>query len=69
MATLNVLGQFNPKNEQIEDCKEQFDFYCVVYGVEEKKQKALYLTSIGQQMYAKLKTWIWPNMLSDLILA
>ena len=56
MATSNVLGQFDPKNERIDDYKERFDFYCVAHGVEERKQKALFLTSIGQQMYAKLKT-------------
>ena len=37
--------------------------------MEEGKQKALFLTSIGQQMYAKLKTWIRPNTLSELTLA
>ena len=34
-----------------------------------REKKALFLTTIDQQMYAKLKTWIWPNKLSDLMLA
>ena len=61
MAHSSVLGLFDPKNEWIDDYKERFDFYCVAHGVEENKQKALFLTSIGQQMYAKLKTWIRPS--------
>ena len=69
MAHSSVLGLFNLKNERIDDYKERFDFYCVAHGVEENKQKALLLTSIGQQMYAKLKTWIRPSTLSDLSLA
>lgn len=31
------------------------------------KQKALFLTSIGQKMYAKLKTWINPTPFSELL--
>ena len=57
------------KNERIEDYKERFDFYCVAHGVAEEKQKALFLTSIGQQMYVKLKTWIRPRTFSELTLA
>ena len=34
-----------------------------------QRKKALFLTSIGQQMYVKLKTWIWPRTFSDLTLA
>ena len=41
----------------------------MAHGVEEEKQKALFLTSIGQQMYAKLKTWIQSNTFSELTLA
>ena len=51
MAHSSVPGLFDAKNEQIEDYKERFDFYCVAHGVAEEKQKALFLTSIGQQMY------------------
>ena len=31
MATLNLLGQFDPENERIEDYKERYDFYCVAH--------------------------------------
>ena len=59
MATSNILGsrRVPPKKqaEQIKDYQEQFDFYCLAHGMEEGKQKALFLTSIGQQMYAKLR--------------
>ena len=37
----------------------------MAHGVGEEK-KVLFLTSIGQQMYVKLKTWIWPCTFSDL---
>ena len=68
MAASNLLRQFNLKNEWIEDYKERFDFYCVAHGVGEEKQKVHFLTSIGQQTYAKLKTWIRPSTFSDLTL-
>ena len=69
MAHSSVPGLFEPKSERIDDYKERFDFYCVAHGVAEEKQKALFLTSIGQQMYGKLKTWIRPSTFSDLTLA
>ena len=68
MAHSSVPGLFDAKNEQIDDYKERFDFYCVAHGVAEEKQKAFFLTSIGQQMYVKLKTWIRPRTFSDLTL-
>ena len=52
MAQLSILGLFDPKNKWIDDYKERFDFYCVAHGVAEGKQKALFLISIGQEMYA-----------------
>ena len=57
------------QNQQIEDYKGRFDFYCEAHGIGEEKQKALFLTSIGQQMYVKLKTWIRPRTFSELTLA
>ena len=66
MAQSSILGLFNLKNKQIDDYKERFDFYCVAHGVAEGKQRALFLISIGQEMYAKLKTWIRPSTFSDL---
>ena len=69
MALSSVPGLFDGKNERIEDYKEGFDFYCVAHGVAEETQKALFLTSIGQQMYVKLKTCIRPRTFSELTLA
>ena len=69
MAHSSVPGLFDAKNEQIDDYKERFDFYCVAHGVAKEKQKALFLTSIDQQMYVKLKTWIRPRTFSELSLA
>ena len=57
---------FDPKTERIEDYKERFDFYCVAHGVEEAKQKALFLTRIGQTAYSKLKTLVSPTLLVEL---
>ncbi|KAL5494013.1 hypothetical protein EMCRGX_G015281 [Ephydatia muelleri] len=52
--------------EQIDDYKERFDYFCIAHGIAEAKQKALFLTRIGQTMYLKLKTWVSPKKLSDL---
>lgn len=59
---------FDPTLEQIDDYKERFDFYCVAHGIAEGRQKALFLTRIGQTMYLKLKHWVSPTKLSDLSL-
>ena len=48
MEDHRAADTFDPKTERIEDYKERFDFYCVVHGVEEAKQKALFLMWIGQ---------------------
>ena len=67
MAQCHPVEPFDPSSERIEDYKERFDFYCTAHGIE-GKQKALFLTRIGQKMYTKLKTWISPTSLSDLTL-
>jgi len=54
--------------ERIEDYKERFDLYCTAHGIAEEKQKALFLTHIGQKMYVKLKMWISPMPLMELSL-
>ena len=59
---------FDPTLEQIDDYKERFDYFCIAHGVTEGKQKALFLTRIGQTMYLKLKTWVSPKKLSELSL-
>ena len=68
MEDHRVADPFDPKTERIEDYKERFDFYCVAHGVEESKQKALFLTWIGQTAYSKLKTLVSPTPLADLSL-
>ena len=68
MALSHHIEIFDPKTERIEDYKERFDFYCTAHGIAENKQKALFLTSIGQKMYSKLKTWVSPTPFSELSL-
>ena len=68
MEDHRVADPFDPKTERIEDYKERFDFYCVAHGVEESKQKADFLTRIGQTAYSKLKTLVSPTPLADLSL-
>ena len=38
----------------------------MAHGVEEAKQKALFLTQIGQTVYSKLKTMVSPTPLAEL---
>ena len=59
---------YDPKIERIEDYKERFDFYCVAHEVPQDRQKALFLTRIGQATYAKLKTLVSPQPLTELTL-
>ena len=40
----------------------------MTHGVEERKQKVLFLTRIGQTAYSKLKTLVSPSLLADLSL-
>ena len=40
----------------------------MTHGVEERKQKVLFLTQIGQTAYSKLKTLVSPSLLADLSL-
>eukprot|EP00731_Ephydatia_muelleri_P021182 Em0013g909a len=47
--------QFDPAVERLDDYKERFDFYCVANGIGNDRKKALFLTKIGQRMFANLK--------------
>ena len=38
MAHSSVPGLFDAKNEQIDDYKERFDFYCVAHGIAKEKR-------------------------------
>ena len=68
MEVSRVSEQFDPEVEQIDDYKERFDFYCVAHGIADDKKKALFLSRLGQKMFAKLKIWVSPTSLSDLSL-
>ena len=69
MATQSSLESFNPSAESIEDYKERFDFYCTAHQIPEARQKALFLTRIGRDAFAKLKTLVSPIPLNDVALS
>jgi len=68
MASQSSLESFNHAVESIEDYKEQFDFYCTTHQIPEARRKALFLTRIGRDAFAKLKTLVSPTPLSDVSL-
>ena len=68
MEDKQLLDHYDPKLERIEDYKERFDFYCVAHEVAEYWQKALFPTRVGQVTYAKLKTLVSPQPLTELSL-
>ena len=59
------MEQFDPAVERIDDYKERFDYYCVANGIGNDRKKALFLTKIAQRMFANLKVWVSPTLLSD----
>ena len=67
MATQSSLESFNPAAESIEDYKERFDFHCAAHQIPEGRRKALFLTRIGRDAFAKLK--VSPTPLNDLSLS
>ena len=69
MATQSSLESFNPAAESIEDYKEWFDFHCTAHQIPEGRRKALCLTRIGCEAFAKLKTLVSPTPLNDLSLS
>ena len=69
MATQSSLESFNPAAESIEDYKERFDFHCTAHQIPEGRRKALFLTQIGRDAFAKLKTLVSPTPLNDLSLS
>jgi len=68
MATQSLLESFNPTAESIEDYKERFDFHCTAHRIPEGRRKALFLSRIGRDAFAKLKTLVSPTPLSDILL-
>ena len=55
------LGEFDATKVSIEDFKECFKFYCTANnsirgeGDHAQRKKALFVTLLGQEMFAKLK--------------
>ena len=65
------LREFNPKKESIEDFHERFEFYCVANGISgdnADKKKAMFITLLGQETFARLKILASPTNISELSL-
>ena len=65
------LREFDPKKESVEDFHERFEFYCVANGIREDnaaKKKAMFITLLGQENFAKLKVLASPTTVNDLSL-
>ena len=67
------LREFDPIKESIEDFKERFEFYCLANnfrgeGDHARRKKALFITLLGQETYAKLKILTSPTPVADLTL-
>ena len=63
------LREFNPKKESIEDFHERFEFYCVANGISgdnADKKKAMFITLLGQETFARLKILASPTNISEL---
>ena len=61
---------YDPEIELIEDYRECFDFCCAAHEVHvpRDRRKVLFLTRIGQATYAKLKTLVILQPLTELSL-
>ena len=67
------LREFDPIKESIEDFKECFEFYCLTNnfwseGNHAWRKKALFITLLGQETYAKWKILTSPTPVADLTL-
>ena len=69
MAGPLTLESFDPAVKTVDDYKERFDFHCTALGIREDRQKALFLTCIGRDVFVKVKTLASPTPLADLTLA
>lgn len=69
MAGSSMLEPLDPAVETVDDYKERFDFHCTALGIREERQKALFLTRIGRDVFIKVKTLASPTPLTDLSLA
>ena len=61
-----MLETFDPAVESVDDYKERFDFHCTATEVKQDRQKALFLSRIGREVFAKVKTLASPRSLADL---
>ena len=69
--THGTFREFDPKKESIEDFEKRFEFYCVangIHGDNADKKKASFVTLLGQDTFAKLKTLASPTAISELTL-
>ena len=67
------LREFDPTKESIEDFKERFEFYCTANnirgeGEHARRKRALFITLLGQETFAKLKVLTSPTPVSDFTL-
>ena len=68
-----TLREFYPTKESIEDFKERFEFYCTANnirgeGEHARQKRALFITLLGQETFAKLKVLTSPTPVSDITL-
>ena len=68
MAGPLTLESFDPAVKTVDDYKERFDFHYTTLGICEERQKALFLTRIGRDVFVKVKTLASPTSLTDLTL-
>ena len=66
MASNSMLETFDPAVESVDDYIERFNFHCTATGVRQDRQKALFLSRIGREVFAKVKTLASPRLLADL---
>ena len=67
------LREFDLTKESIEDFKERFEFYCLANNIKgegehARRKKALFITLLGQETFAKLKNLTSPTPVADLTL-
>ena len=66
--------EFDHRKESIEDFRERFEFYCLANNIRDdeenrrQRKKALFITLLGQETFAKLKVLSSPTPVSDLTL-
>ena len=68
---LGNLREFDPKKEPVEDFDEHFEFYYVAKGSHDDnaaKKKAMFITLLGQENFAKFKVLASPTTMNNLTL-